>query len=987
MNFSNNDKQALISEKARIFAKITILTTGDVFTEDDSLSDFNYEDFRYVPDQGFIGQFVERLMDITLKDIPVDTSIVDEEINLQIGIKNEIYDTTTFYDLGNFIVTKVGDTDTTGNVKIESADYTKKFNKTFDSPIPHLPILAMDLAQTVCDEVNVGIASDGNAYYYIHNSDTDLPIGTYSFACEDKMYTFTTTAILHKNDVLYLKVKNDVIIQKIVNSSTFEITRSTITPNEAEIENIYGVTYDIDNTNNNVRIKDIKLYGRTVQSENDLSDISTITGEIVLSFGSESVTIDIDDEELCSLPDEILHNTEKIYDSSISDEDIILNDDYAADILIIDGITGKITKKEYIGKIDSYAGEVISGAYISSTGSLTTGATVYYELEEPIIKDLGTITLPELPQEVFTFSNDLSLTNEMDILVYESSAYGVGTVLEGISCDYVDFINNDFVITSWQYDTSDPCRKIMQDIGKLAYSWVRTGEDNLVHIDFTQMSESAVDEYNTITVDDYYKLTTEPKYIGPINRVGIGMSDVDGETIYKDDGVVTDVHEIVIYDNNLTNTQELRAIALNGCENLFGLTYMPLAVETTGHPWLKGNDLIKVQTLNDDYVYTYSFDRKLSYKGYIKSEISSSGKNSVQSEFEYKSDVIQAIKQTKFEVDKDAQKITALVENTTENTSSISTITQTVSNLSVNLSETTKQTAENASATDALSTSVGGLQQQVNDNYTYFQTNYSSLDNSVKGLQALYGTTGGSNLIKNSVWFYNDNNLPTDWDIADNTEYKGGEDASLIGVTVSRGKFAIRNGSAKTSETNIEGIIPGSRLNLSYKYINGEYTTSTVKLYEGTDTTGTPIWTESYTTANSDYKTDSVSFVAEVSSYTIVFTSTTTIDGSLTISDLMLNYGDAKNWELAKGETFGAVIKMNDKGIQVTSDTANTETYMTTNGFQVWNKRAGEKITDLTDNGIVTKNMTATGDIIHNDMIHTIVRSGGYDVYVEYIQD
>ena len=39
---------------------------------------------------------------------------------------------TTWYDYGNFLITKVEKTDTTGNYKFESADYTKKFNKVFD---------------------------------------------------------------------------------------------------------------------------------------------------------------------------------------------------------------------------------------------------------------------------------------------------------------------------------------------------------------------------------------------------------------------------------------------------------------------------------------------------------------------------------------------------------------------------------------------------------------------------------------------------------------------------------------------------------------------------------------------------------------------------------------------------------------------------------------------------------------------------------------
>lgn len=57
----------------------------------------------------------------------------------------------------------------------------------------------------------------------------------------------------------------------------------------------------------------------------------------------------------------------------------------------IDFKTGKVVRN--IGKIDSYNGETITTSWISSTGELSTGATVYYVLETPIEE---TVTLPQL---------------------------------------------------------------------------------------------------------------------------------------------------------------------------------------------------------------------------------------------------------------------------------------------------------------------------------------------------------------------------------------------------------------------------------------------------------------------------------------------------------------------------------------------------------------------------------------------------------------
>lgn len=53
----------------------------------------------------------------------------------------------------------------------------------------------------------------------------------------------------------------------------------------------------------------------------------------------------------------------------------------------VDFVSGKYVQR--IGKIDSYAGETISGAYMSTTGDLSEGATVLYELPEPIEHNLS----------------------------------------------------------------------------------------------------------------------------------------------------------------------------------------------------------------------------------------------------------------------------------------------------------------------------------------------------------------------------------------------------------------------------------------------------------------------------------------------------------------------------------------------------------------------------------------------------------------------
>jgi hypothetical protein len=83
------------------------------------------------------------------------------------------------------------------------------------------------------------------------------------------------------------------------------------------------------------------------------------------------------------------------------------------------------------GKIDSYNGEQISGNYVSTTGGLDTGATIYYELDTP--QEI------ELTQSgnLYVYSDETSITNNADVemeLTYELTSeyeYWDGVVVKG----------------------------------------------------------------------------------------------------------------------------------------------------------------------------------------------------------------------------------------------------------------------------------------------------------------------------------------------------------------------------------------------------------------------------------------------------------------------------------------------------------------------------------------------------------------------------
>lgn len=132
--------------------------------------------------------------------------------------------------------------------------------------------------------------------------------------------------------------------------------------------------------------------------------IYVMTGVSTLSVGSDTYTIDLGNIELAKVQ---------------SQKDYIYNDNGA----------WKIHK--VIGKIETYDGETITTDYVSTSGSLTPGDTVYYVLDEA-----ETILI-----------TDQSLTNVLDMII--SIAFETGTT--AVSITNAD-VTPDLAVVYYNYD-------------------------------------------------------------------------------------------------------------------------------------------------------------------------------------------------------------------------------------------------------------------------------------------------------------------------------------------------------------------------------------------------------------------------------------------------------------------------------------------------------------------------------------------------------
>lgn len=729
MTISNSDKQALMNNAVTL-SRISIVGTDTIFTEEDNIVDWTLEDFRYVPNNGFIGQFVERLLNLKLKNVPPTVNLADKEFKLELGVRDNTLQTDTYYSFGTFMVTNVGEADTTGIVSIEASDLTKKFNVSFQPDESSFPMTALELLNGVCDSVGITLATDGLAACYCVPKNESLQAGTYAFRINNQYYTFTTTQNLQFLDSLMFVQNKNAVIQKRIYEE-----------------------------NDNIRIERVEL---------------------------------------------------------------------------------EVTKEA---------------------------------------------TTP-------------------------------GTLIDSSLMDYVDFANNDFVIENSQYDADDTCRKVIADIAKLAYSWARIGVDDKLYIDFTP-KEEVMDDFNKITTNEFYENISATKEIGPINKIVIGLSNVDGENVYLDDYFspsypnnllypqdtlypnADDTHDktttLKILDNNLTNTQYLRRIAILDSVRLFGLKYMPLKINTIGHPWLEGDDLISVTTLDGTTYKTYPFDRTLTYSGFLKGSISSEGENNTEFQYEFHSDTLRELRKTQISVDKANQRIEAVAQESADNFARV------VQNI------------------DGVVTSVqssGGSNKIVNsvgyDNYNEwtptFDEGVTETSPTIQSVELKEKTVSGSALVLNGY------KISQEIFVKANMNYAFSCLVSKNNLNTSTGYIRIYDKNNPSKEWRYD-----LQANRSYNYHKVEFgSENPIRI------TGTVIVVEFYGTQGSD----------------------------MFITDSILNQGDYTSvWEQANGEILGSQVKVTKDGIRVQSSTSSNETVINSEEFAGYGDVRGVKTKVFTING------------------------------------
>lgn len=236
----------------------------------------------------------------------------------------------------------------------------------------------------------------------------------------------------------------------------------------------------------------------------------------------------------------------------------------------------------------------------------------------------------------------------------------------GVSLGNTDFRNADFIVVNNQFVGGESLRTVLGAIAAIAFSWARIDIDNKVYIDFEKKTTTEEELDN----EKYFNLTMASKKFGPLNRIILRNSQVEGENAVVENAASIQqygLHELVISDNPFAYTQEKRTQLIQAASELLGLEYMPVtSMNSVGYVFLRSNSYIKIKDMQGNYFNTYVFNHTINYNGALLDEIASPALTETETKYTYTPETLERLNRTEIIVDKANQTITEVVEKQDE---------------------------------------------------------------------------------------------------------------------------------------------------------------------------------------------------------------------------------------------------------------------------------------------------------------------------------
>ena len=478
----------------------------------------------------------------------------------------------------------------------------------------------------------------------------------------------------------------------------------------------------------------------------------------------------------------------------------------------------------------------------------------------------------------------------------------------GIKLGIKEIVNGDYEILGNPFTNNETCKTVLSNIAQLACGFAKIGRDNKLYI-ITLSNKENINE--VLDANCYMDDFSKNDIWGEVNSLIIRLSQVEGEntTIQDEDSIQKNgLTEITISDNYfLKDSTEREKVIQNIWESIKGLRYLPFSTTYYGFPYLDVGDMIKVFDIKDNEYTSYVFNHEFTYNGSFAGTLETKALTKTQTALKNTNNIKTKFRNVEYKVNKIDGKITSIIEQQTDTENKITQAQQDIDGFTQKVytkDEVTEKVNELKHTIDNIT-----FQQQTKGggNIFFYAKEYwkGSTDNSEATLEEYTNTLIQQNNISDEGYLINNG-------------------VSIQSQVVKNGSYAISfnyyklkadaTGYIKVNDTEYK--LDGNAGVWNEKTIIVEVTTNNIKIEIGSDT---------------------------VASYYI--------------ADLMVATGTEKSvWTQNANETRTDTVEIG-KGIQVNSSTKNTYTRIDADGNRTFNSSTNERVAEMTDKGVYTKQL------------------------------
>lgn len=262
-----------------------------------------------------------------------------------------------------------------------------------------------------------------------------------------------------------------------------------------------------------------------------------------------------------------------------------------------------------------------------------------------------------------------------------------------------DFYNSGVLIEEEKYDLSDTFRDALDDIAEVAGGMIGFVDDALTVIYPTESGE-VIDE------ESLKSLTIGKKY-GPVNSVVLSRTPQEDNIYRKDNNSISQngLTEIRIENNQIIDTH--REDFMDGiCDALMGLSFELYELESFGIGYLNFGEFFSIKTADGVKHKTLMLCDDLQITQGVKEESKLEEPEVTNTDYSAASETDKTLRKTILRVDKQDNKISALVSKTDEMEAGLAGVTKKVE-LTIDPESVDIKIAEAINGIDSIETSTG----------------------------------------------------------------------------------------------------------------------------------------------------------------------------------------------------------------------------------------------------------------------------------------